>query len=66
MIYLVNGLNRMIVAEFETMAQAHQHLKGMSRFSVENAYLIEGERKSISTSVTYKVEGSKPDTLPNQ
>jgi hypothetical protein len=64
MIYLVNNINQMLVGEFETMAQVKEHLRGLSRFSVHNSYLIDGEKKDIKTSVIYRVDGDKPDTLP--
>lgn len=64
MIYLINSINSMIVGEFDTMAQVKAHLRGMHRFTVANSYLIDGEKKNIATSVIYRVDGDKPDTLP--
>ena len=46
------------------MSQVREHLRGQNRYTVENSYLIDGEKKEITTSVIYRVEGDKPDTLP--
>ncbi len=64
MIFLVNSINGMVVGEFGTMAQVKEHLRSLHRFTVENSYLIDGEKKDIATSVIYRVDGDKPDTLP--
>lgn len=64
MIYLVNSINHMIVGEFQSMSQVREHLRGQHRYTVENSYLIDGEKKKITTSVVYRVDGDKSDTLP--
>ncbi|HEC66827.1 MAG TPA: hypothetical protein ENI23_16250 [bacterium] len=57
MIYLINDINKQIIGEFEGIRQLHAYVQTMSRFQAQNAYIIEGEKKSIGTHIVYELEG---------